>query len=114
MKTKHLQLPLLGAALLLLATSGLAGEHRFGRDTAMVTNLEILVPKAPPAPRDEWITECPGPNYAWIPGAWVWHGHWFWVAGRWAHPPYPNLVWMPHRYLYRDGMNYYVRGGWSY
>lgn len=77
-------------------------------------STEVLVKEAPPAPRDEWITDCPGPAYVWIPGAWAWHGRWVWEGGHWTRPPHPNAVWMPHRYSNRGGANYYTHGDWSY
>jgi len=48
----------------------------------------------------------------WIPGVWVWHGRWVWETGRWSLPPRRGAVWVPHHYVYRNGVHIWVQGGW--
>jgi hypothetical protein len=60
----------------------------------------------------EVVTAPPAVGYIWIPGAWEWNGRWVWAAGRWAYPPRPGAVWVPHHYENRNGVNVFIRGGW--
>ena len=73
---------------------------------------EIVVTEAPPAPATEVITVAPSPGMIWIGGVWVWRGHWVWERGHWSHPPRHGVVWVPHRYAYRNGVHVWIRGGW--
>ena len=75
---------------------------------------EIVVTGAPPAPMVETVTVSPGPVYVWIGGCWVWHGHWVWEHGYWARPPHRGAVWVPHHYVYRNGVHVFISGGWRY
>lgn len=79
---------------------------------AVVTGQEVVVTEAPPEPIVETVAVAPGPSFIWIGGAWVWRGHWVWSHGYWAHPPRHGTVWVPHRYVYRNGVHVWVRGGW--
>jgi outer membrane lipoprotein SlyB len=65
----------------------------------------VVASDGPPAPQVDVVVAAPGPGYAWIPGAWEWHGRWVWVGGYWAVPPHPAAVWVE---------GYWVRGpyGW--
>ena len=63
------------------------------------------------------IVETPGPDpgegFIWIRGSWAWNdGHWAWESGRWLRPPHAGEVWVPHRYVVRNGRHVFVRGGW--
>jgi len=86
------------------------------RGTRVVTTepvgQEVVVSEAPPAPIVETVTVSPGPDFVWVGGNWVWHGHWVWTRGHWMRPPHAGAVWVPHRYVYRGGVHVYVRGGW--
>ena len=74
---------------------------------------EIIVSSAPPPPVEETITIAPGPEFVWVPGVWIWEGRrWRWTHGYWGRPPRPGAVWVPHRYVYRNGVHVFVRGGW--
>lgn len=73
---------------------------------------EIVTDTAPPTPLAEVITAPPAVGYIWIPGAWEWNGRWVWAAGRWAYPPRPGAVWVPHHYENRNGVHVFIRGGW--
>lgn len=43
-------------------------------------------PEPPPQPPQQVIV-APGPDYIWVPGAWVWFGsHWIWHEGYWHRP----------------------------
>ncbi len=79
---------------------------------AYPVGTEIVVDSAPPAPLVEVVTAPPAVGYVWIPGAWEWNGRWVWAAGRWAYPPRPGAVWVPHHYENRNGVNVFIRGGW--
>ncbi|MGD0744249.1 MAG: hypothetical protein ABSA45_03750 [Verrucomicrobiota bacterium] len=71
---------------------------------------EVDVVGEPPAPIVEEVYPAPGVGFVWIGGAWAWHGRWVWERGRWARPPHPGAVWVPHRY--DNGRHVYIRGGW--
>jgi len=73
---------------------------------------EVIVSSAPPPPVEETITIAPGPEFVWVPGVWVWEGRWRWHHGYWGRPPRPGAVWVPHHYVYRNGVHVFVRGGW--
>ena len=73
---------------------------------------ELIVTEAPPAPVTEVITIAPGPGMVWVGGVWSWRGRWVWERGHWIHPPRVGVVWVPHRYVYRNGVHVWVRGGW--
>lgn len=75
---------------------------------------EVVVSEAPPPPIVEQVTVAPAPGFIWIGGYWAWRGHWVWVHGRWGRPPRAGMVWVPHRYVYRNGVHVYVRGGWRF
>ena len=71
-----------------------------------------VVVSPPPAPVPEVVTVAPGLGFVWIPGVWGWEGRWVWEGGHWARPPYPSAVWVPHQYVFRNGVHVFVRGGW--
>ena len=112
---------LIAAALLAATGSSLTSgcvyrERTVYRDRAPApagVETEEVVTEAPPAPVVETLTVAPAPGFVWIGGVWVWHGrHWAWERGHWVRPPRPGVVWVPHRYVYRNGVHVYVRGGW--
>jgi hypothetical protein len=75
---------------------------------------EAVATGAPPPPIDETVTVAPDPSFVWIGGVWVWGGGgWRWEGGHWSRPPHPGAVWVPHRYVYRNGRHIFVRGGWQ-
>jgi hypothetical protein len=50
----------------------------------------------PPPPRYGIAGVAPGAGYVWTEGYWDQRaGNWFWVGGRWVHPPRPRAVWVP-------------------
>ena len=65
----------------------------FGAALGSQANTVIVAEPPPPAPV-ETVVVAPGPDYVWIGGEWVWNGRWFWVAGHWGYPPYPQAVWV--------------------
>lgn len=79
---------------------------------APVVGTEIVATEPAPAPIVEAVTVAPAAGLLWIPGVWVWEGRWIWEGGRWARPPFPGAAWAPHRYVYRNGVHVFVRGGW--
>jgi hypothetical protein len=101
-----------------LLISGCVVRERVGYSgTAVVgestVDTEVVVDSPPPAPLVETVTVAPDPTFIWIGGAWVWGGtNWRWEHGRWARPPHPGAVWVPHRYVDRSGRHVWSRGGW--
>ena len=77
-----------------------------------VASREIIVTEPPPRVIVERPPARPGPDYVWISGAYVWHGHWEWEHGRWERPPHRGAVWMPHRYENRGGVHVFISGYW--
>lgn len=73
---------------------------------------EIVVTEAPPKPIAETLTKEPAKGYVWIPGSWIWRGHWVWSPGHWVVPPSATSVWNAPRYSYRNGKHYWIRGTW--
>jgi len=69
--------------------------------------------EAPPAPQEEVVAACPGPEYVWIGGYWDWSwGHYVWVGGRWERPSYPRAEWVRPRWEHRGGHFVLIRGYW--
>jgi hypothetical protein len=121
-KSASLSLILLGTASTLVVTGCVVHEHVSyvgpGPATAVVAQepvgAEVVVTEAPPPPVTEVVTLAPAPGFVWIGGCWVWRGHWVWERGHWARPPHRGAVWVPHRYMYRNGVHVFVRGGWRW
>ena len=106
---------LTGVKLLLICT--LAAVPLVGCDVYVhPPAAEVEVNGAPPPPPAQVDIQAPspGPDYVWIGGSWVWGpgGRWEWEHGRWDRPPHVGAVWVPHRYVYRNGRHVWVRGGW--
>jgi hypothetical protein len=59
----------------------------------------MVVADEPPAPISEFIPAAPDPSYVWVGGYWGWSGGWYWISGRYVHPPFRGAAW--------------VAGGWS-
>jgi hypothetical protein len=80
---------------------------------ATAGDAEVVATSAPPPPIEETVTVAPDPTFVWIGGVWLWGGGgWRWEGGHWARPPHAGAVWVPHRYVYRNGRHVWVRGGW--
>jgi len=113
-------LPLLKSGLLIATGSLLLSGcvvrertvYRQAPPPPAVATDEVVVNEAPPTPIVETVMVAPGPGFVWIGGGWIWRGHWVWEHGRWAHPPRAGVVWVPHRYEYRNGVHVFIRGGW--
>ena len=92
------------------------GRYRHGPPRAVVVepavSAEVVVSEAPPPVIVEERPVAPGVGFVWIPGVYVWEGHWRWERGHWDRPPRRGAVWVPHRYEYRNGRHVFVRGGW--
>jgi len=74
---------------------------------------EVIVRVAPPRPIVERRVAAPGPGYVWIGGYHAWNGSAYaWTPGRWALPPRPHAVWVPHRWVRRHGGWVMVEGHW--
>ena len=89
----------------------LAGAGLFAKSATAQINVEVIVPKEPPTPRDEVVPQISGERAEqeqWQPGYWQWtdHEH-VWKAGRYVEPPNAGDVWVPGNWVKR-------RGGWAY
>ena len=76
----------------------------------------VTVAVAPPEPAVEQPSPSPYPGAVWMAGYWDWRadmGRHVWVAGKWATPPRPGVVYMPPRWV-PDGAGRYYRtnGQW--
>jgi len=113
---RQLKRTLVTLAVPLLA-AGCADRERTVTETTTTSAYnagpQVVVDEPPPPPRVEAATESPGPDYVWIGGGWVWQGHWHWDQGHWEQPPHTGAVWVPGRYVERDGKYYYDRGHWE-
>ena len=74
---------------------------------------QVIVRVAPPPV----IVEHPGPppraGYIWTPGYHRWDGaRYIWVPGRYAYPPRPHAVWVPHHWAERHGTWVFEEGHW--
>ena len=79
------------------------------------TNVDIwaadLIPI--PAPKEEVITEEPGPDYVWIPGYWERDPDtWRWVSGHWDKPPNQKARWVNGSWSWDEGRWHWVSGHW--
>jgi hypothetical protein len=75
----------------------------------------VFVRLAPPRPLVERVVVRPSPGYAWLGGYYRWTGRsYVWVAGRWALPPRPGVVWVPPHWNYvrARGSYVFVAGFW--
>ena len=104
---------LLKMALLIFAASlSVVGCVVYPATPVATVGAEVDVVGDPPAPMYETIPMSPGIGFVWIGGAWAWHDRWVWEAGHWDRPPHPGAVWVPHRYVVRNGRHVFVQGGW--
>jgi hypothetical protein len=101
---------LLKTALLICATSFFVIGCVVYPGTPVGTEVDVV--GDPPAPMVEGVSPAPGIGFVWIGGNWAWEGRWVWERGHWDRPPHPGAIWVPHRYVNRDGRHIFVRGGW--
>jgi hypothetical protein len=83
---------------------------------AVVEPAEVVSPTyiAVPPPRQEVITESPGPSYVWIRGRWKrTPDKWTWVSGKWVKPPFSNAYWVPGYWQLRGGKYKWETGHWA-
>jgi len=66
----------------------------------------------PPPPQTEVVTVSPGPEYAWMPGVWVWRGRWVWGPGHWVIGPHPHAVWYGGHWERRGRRSVWIQGYW--
>lgn len=73
----------------------------------------VVVEQAPPSPRLEIVPLPPGPDYAWVPGHWLYRGgKWYWVGGLWKLQPYRNAVWVDGHWAHHGRGWIWVHGHW--
>jgi hypothetical protein len=89
----------------------------------------IIVERGPmPPPRVEIIPAAPGAGWNWVPGHWVWRGHWEWIAGHHEHlvvpampaevvevvpaTPGPGYFWVKGHHAWEGGRWVWHRGVW--
>jgi len=69
---------------------------------------------AVPPPRQEVITESPGPSYVWVSGRWErTAGSWSWTPGTWVKPPFSNAYWIPGYWRHNNGQLLWTSGHWA-
>ena len=74
---------------------------------------QVVVRVGPPRPIVEERIVAPGPGYVWTPGYHRWDGNrYVWTGGAWVQPPRPHAVWVPHRWVRRNGGWVLVEGRW--
>ena len=78
-----------------------------------VQRAPVLVEQPPPPRKLEIVPLPPGPDYAWVPGQWMYsEGKWIWNEGAYKLRPYVGAVWMGG-YWARHGRGWtWVRGHW--
>ena len=81
--------------------------------TAAPSFAQVVVRVGPPPV----IVEHPGPppraGYIWTSGYHRWDGaRYVWVPGRYAYPPRPHAVWVPHHWVEHHGTWVLVEGHW--
>jgi hypothetical protein len=73
---------------------------------------EIAVAEPPPQPVSEARPNAPDASAIWISGYWHWSGlQYAWIPGHWEIPR-AGERWVAPHYVMRDGVYYYVPGGW--
>lgn len=73
----------------------------------------VYVP--PPAPRVEIYGPPPYPEAVWIPGHWAYReGEWVWIPGHWEKRPRPTAVWVPGHWRPKGKGWVWVPGHWEY
>ena len=59
-------------------------------------------------------SNAPSPDYAWIPGCWIWqYGRYVWQPGYWA-VVHPDWIWIPAHYVWTPRGYIFVGGYWDY
>ncbi len=110
---KNLATLVMPAVLAVFSCAPAFAQVRVGLDLGAVRIR--IAPEAPPRPRWERRTTCPGPNYIWIAGYWDRQGdQWGWAPGRWEEPSQRGSTWIRPQYR-REGRAYrYEPGRWSH
>lgn len=74
----------------------------------------VVVEDSPPPPQVEVVPVAPGPLdvWYWVPGAYVWRGHWVWAEGRWAARPHRGAVWVAGGWAYHGHHREWIEGHW--
>ncbi|SJZ93805.1 YXWGXW repeat-containing protein [Enhydrobacter aerosaccus] len=100
------------SGLLIFASVGTAATAVCAQPQA-----EIIVPTAPPPPREEVVPVLPSERLerdVWRPGHWQWNGHeYVWVAGHYVERPRRGAVWVPGRWERRPHGWVYIEGHWG-
>jgi len=72
------------------------------------------LPEPPESMEEGPNAEAPSPDYAWVPGSWVWaRGHYAWRPGYWAQMR-PDWIWVPAYYVWTPFGYIYAGGYWDY
>lgn len=81
--------------------------------SAKVNEAEYL-PEPPESVEVGPSSHAPSPDYAWIPGCWVWqYGRYAWRPGYWA-VMHPDWIWVPAHYNWTPRGYIFVGGYWDY
>ncbi len=85
MKTKTLFLATLVSAAAVSANAGISFGISFGPPVVYQKPIVVVTP-APPAPIVEVAPACPGVEYVWAPGYWLYQSdHYVWIPGGWNY-----------------------------
>jgi len=81
---------------------------------ATTAGAQIFVRIGPPPPRPhEVIPVAPHAGWVWQPGYHRWDGgHYVWVPGRYAEPPYGHARWVPGHWRNGPRGYFWVEGHW--
>lgn len=72
------------------------------------------LPEPPESIEEGPNMDAPSPDYAWIPGCWVWlHGYYGWRPGYWELMR-PDSVWVPAYYVWTPRGYIFAGGYWDY
>jgi len=75
---------------------------------------QVIVPEAPPPPREETVPEAPSPDQYWIPGHWEYqNGSFAWITGHYESRPHADAVYVPGHWEQRANGWVYVQGYWK-
>lgn len=82
--------------------------------SALPENQLTTISTPPPDPYDENPTNSPGKGYFWMSGYWKYErDHYTWLSGKWEALD-PNWVYVPARYIWREGGYVFVAPFWDW
>lgn len=95
-----------------MIAAGMIGALATPLPSVAATSREIIIERAPPAPRSERAPAVRR-GYVWVPGYWDWRGNrHVWMKGTWVRER-RGYAYQPHRWVERDGRWMLERGRWD-